>query len=196
MHWLRGSEPSGQDSRAVQVVSQSHWPQMRVLVLVVNAAKKAVSSTGGMAITVQNSQLFRHRVEHCVGERVERITRAIVERDFATFAEVTMKDSNQFHAVCMDSYPPIVYMNEVSHSVVRLVHSYNKHVGAARVAYTFDAGPNAVVYLLEEHVAEFVSLLVAAFPVSTEREADFVRGMPLDYLKVCGFVDGEGIILL
>lgn len=190
VHWLRGSEADGRDSRAVQVVPESHWPEMRVLVLVVNAGQKKVSSTGGMAITVQNSELFRHRVAHCVGERIERIKRAIGERDFATFAEITMKDSNQFHAVCLDSYPPIVYMNEVSHSVVRLVHKYNEHVGETRVAYTFDAGPNAVLYLLDKHVSEFVSLLMAAFPVGAEHGRDFVRGMPLDYLKVCVWFDG------
>lgn len=182
VHWLAGSDPGGRDSRAVQVAERAHWPDMRVLVLVVNATQKKVSSTNGMATTVQNSELFRHRIERCVGRRVERMKKAIAERDFATFAEITMKDSNQFHAVCLDSYPPIVYMNDVSHSIAQLVHKYNEHEGETRVAYTFDAGPNAVLYLLEKDVTAFVAVLSVAFPVSADKQAKFVRGMPVEFL--------------
>lgn len=182
MHWLAGSDPGGRDSRAVQVAERAHWPEMRVLVLVVNATQKKVSSTNGMATTVQNSELFRHRIERCVGRRVDRMKRAIAERDFATFAEITMKDSNQFHAVCLDSYPPIVYMNDVSHSIAQLVHKYNEHEGETRVAYTFDAGPNAVLYLLEKDVTAFVAVLSVAFPVSADKQAKFVRGLPVEFL--------------
>lgn len=183
VHWLRGSDPDGHDSRAVPIAERSHWPDMRVLVLVVSAAQKKVSSTSGMATTVQNSELFRHRVERCVGRRVERMKQAIAEKDFATFAEITMKDSNQFHAVCLDSYPPIVYMNDVSHRIVQLVHKYNEREGETRVAYTFDAGPNAVLYMLDKDVSAFVTLLTVAFPVTVDRVGKFVRGMPVDYLS-------------
>lgn len=36
-----------------------------------------------------------------------------------------MKDSNQFHAVALDTYPPAVYMNDVSHAIVDLIHCFN-----------------------------------------------------------------------
>lgn len=44
-----------------------------------------------------------------------------------------MKDSNQFHAVCLDTYPPCVYMNDVSHSVSALIHKYNEEAGEIKV---------------------------------------------------------------
>ncbi|KAN0069825.1 hypothetical protein V8E54_012131 [Elaphomyces granulatus] len=43
-------------------------------------------------------------------------------RDFSAFAEITMRDSNSFHATCLDSWPPIFYMNDISRAAVRLVH--------------------------------------------------------------------------
>ena len=37
-----------------------------------------------------------------------------------------MQDSNQLHAVCLDTYPPCVYMNTISHNIVQLVHEFNR----------------------------------------------------------------------
>ena len=61
-----------------------------------------------------------------------------------------MQDSNQFHAVCLDTYPPIFYMNDTSKAIIRLVHALNAFNGSICAAYTFDAGPNAVIYTLEK----------------------------------------------
>ncbi len=43
--WEMGQAADGSDSRAVQVVPETHWPEMRVLVAVVSDKKKTVSST-------------------------------------------------------------------------------------------------------------------------------------------------------
>lgn len=58
---------------------------------------------------------------------------AIENKDFSAFGKLTMQDSNQFHAVCLDTFPPAVYMNDVSHSIVDLIHSYNKKCGITKV---------------------------------------------------------------
>ena len=75
---------------------------------------------------------------------------AIEERDFQTFADMTIRDSNQFHAICQDTFPPCVYMNQTSHAVSDLVHQINQFYGENVVCYTFDAGPNACLFLLEK----------------------------------------------
>ena len=61
----------------------------------------------------------------------------IGERRFASFGELTMRDSNQFHATCLDTFPPIFYLNETSKAVIHLVHAYNKWKGRTAAAYTF-----------------------------------------------------------
>ena len=83
-------------------------------------------------------------------QRLEEIETAFLGHDFETFGKITMQDSNQFHAVCQDTYPPIFYMNDMSKSIIRLVHVINAHFGCIKAAYTFDAGPNAVIYCLDE----------------------------------------------
>ncbi|KAF8246424.1 diphosphomevalonate decarboxylase [Wilcoxina mikolae CBS 423.85] len=149
--WEQGSLPDGSDSLAQEVAPASHWPQMRAAILVVSAAKKGVSSTSGMQATVATSALFPHRANVVVPERMEKMKMAIKERDFETFAELTMKDSNQFHAVCLDTTPPIFYLNDVSRAAIRCVEEINRLARRKVAAYTFDAGPNAVVYYLEEN---------------------------------------------
>ncbi|KAI9815026.1 MAG: diphosphomevalonate decarboxylase [Pycnora praestabilis] len=156
--WDMGSEASGDDSKAVQVAPASHWPSMRALVLVVSAAKKGVSSTSGMQTTVKTSTLFPKRATEVVPARMKEMEKAIHERDFETFARVTMRESNSFHATCLDTEPPIFYMNDVSKAAIRTVENINEVAGKVIAAYTFDAGPNAVIYFLEENTNEVAGL--------------------------------------
>jgi diphosphomevalonate decarboxylase len=146
-----GSKADGSDSVAVEVAPASHWPTMRALILVVSAEKKGVSSTSGMQITVATSDLFQRRAEVVVPKHMELMQKAIKERDFETFAKVTMMDSNSFHATCLDTFPPIFYLNDVSRAAIRAVEDINKKAGKTVAAYTFDAGPNAVIYYEEEN---------------------------------------------
>jgi diphosphomevalonate decarboxylase len=106
---------------------------MRVVVLVVNDEQKKYSSTSGMKRSVETSQFLELRAAKVVPKRVEEMVGAIERKDFETFARVTMQDSNQFHSVCLDTYPPCFYMNDVSRAVVELVHLYNEYRGATKV---------------------------------------------------------------
>lgn len=148
--WREGKAEDGSDSMADQVAEAAHWPEMRALILVASAAKKGVSSTSGMQQTVATSGLFKERIATVVPQNMARMEKAIKEKDFESFAEVTMRDSNSFHATCADTYPPIFYMNDVSRAAVRAVEAINAKAGRTVAAYTFDAGPNAVVYYLEK----------------------------------------------
>ncbi|XP_065298949.1 diphosphomevalonate decarboxylase isoform X7 [Dermacentor albipictus] len=90
---------------------------------------------------------------------------------------IILVESNQLHAVCLDSYPPIHYMTSASWDVISLVHRYNRFYGTNKLAYSFDAGPNACLFLLEESLPEVLALIEYAFPTSTN-EVDFFRGRP------------------
>ncbi len=174
VRWEMGTREDGSDSLASQVVPETHWPEMRVLVLVVSDKKKDVSSTSGMLTTVQTSSLMAHRAAHVVPARMKAMEQALQQRDFAAFAELTMRDSNSFHAVCLDTYPPISYMTDISRRVVQVLTRFNG--SSPKVAYTFDAGPNAVIYLLEQHVPLVLGLIDHFFPSSKPTD-QFFRGL-------------------
>jgi diphosphomevalonate decarboxylase len=165
--WRKGSPPDWNDSRAVQIADEQHWPEMRALILVVSDQKKDTSSTTGMSTSVATSSLLKHRAESVVPVRMKQMEEAWLSKDFAAFAKLTMQDSNQFHGTCLDTYPPIFYMNDISRSIIRLITVYNEYYdGEIRAAYTFDAGPNAVLYVLEKHVVEVGALMLHYFPAA------------------------------
>ncbi|XP_072757603.1 diphosphomevalonate decarboxylase [Anoplolepis gracilipes] len=183
VRWHMGQDKYGTDSIAKQIVPASHWPEMRVLVLVVNDEQKKVSSAIGMKRSIETSQFLQYRITHTVPERTNKMQEAIVEKDFKIFAELTMKDSNQMHAVCLDTYPPCVYMNNISHSIVNLIHSYNDAVNDVKVAYTFDAGPNATLYLLEKDVSAVMGILNHFFPPLENVTIEYKRGLSVEEIK-------------
>lgn len=178
VEWQMGERADGKDSVARQVAPESHWPELRVLILVVNAEKKSTSSTVGMQTSVETSTLLKFRAESVVPARMAEMTRCIQERDFQGFGQLTMKDSNQFHATCLDTFPPISYLSDTSRRIMHLVHRFNAHYGQTRVAYTFDAGPNAVIFTLEDTVAEFVAAVRHIFPPKLNGDK-FLKGLPV-----------------
>lgn len=179
--WEMGAEATGNDSRAVEIAPVEHWPEMRAAILVVSDDKKDTPSTAGMQTTVATSDLFRRRVEDVVPRRFEEMKAAIRQRDFATFGDLTMRDSNSFHAVCLDSCPPIFYLNDTSKQIIKLVHLLNEHAKETIAAYTFDAGPNAVIYYEQRHEATVLGLLHQYFgQVPGWRSTDYAP-VPIDF---------------
>ena len=174
--WDMGDKADGSDSTARLVGPASHWPQLKVLILVVSDSKKAVSSTAGMQTSVETSPLLQHRANAVVPERMFEMEAAYKRRDFAAFATLAMQDSNQFHATCLDTHPPIFYLTDASRAVIQMCHAFNQASGAVRVGYTFDAGPNAVLLMQEADMPAVLAAVMKYFPPSDAKaDASFVN---------------------
>ncbi|EDW01104.1 diphosphomevalonate decarboxylase [Drosophila grimshawi] len=184
VQWQRGSSADGSDSIAVQLSPATHWPNMHMLILVVNDARKKTGSTSGMQRAVETSALIQHRATQVVPQRSKELKVAIEKRDFNAFATITMKESNQLHAIALDTFPPCVYMNDVSHSIVNFVHEYNEEAGSLHVAYTFDAGPNGCLYVLDEHVPHLLAAIQLAFPNDAQQSVEYLKGIPVPAVAV------------
>lgn len=68
-------------------------------------------------------------------------------------------------------------MNDISHSIVNAVHAFNKLEGETKVCYTFDAGPNACLYLLEKNVKRVLSFINFVYPNDKQRTNEYIRGI-------------------
>ncbi|KAH7699864.1 diphosphomevalonate decarboxylase [Aphelenchoides avenae] len=160
VHWKVLSEP--EESICESIVDNTHWPELRSVIIVINACEKKVGSSDGMQRTATTSTLMKTRLEEVVPCRVQRLREAIRNKDFVSLAEVTMMESNQLHAVCLDAYPPLHYLNDSSFRLIDFVHDFNDHFGI-RLAYTFDAGPNSCLFLEQHSLSLLLQALQRSF---------------------------------
>jgi len=144
VEWKAGKQRGGRDSYSVQLAQKSHWKGIVDIVAITDAGRKKIGSEKGMDITVKTSKLFKKRLLE-VPSRLSRMRRAIRERDFEALAALCMEDSDSMHASMAESRPPIVYLNETSKKIMRVVREMNARGGRSVAGYTFDAGPNAHV---------------------------------------------------
>lgn len=169
--WIMGKDDNGSDSIAVQLADEKHWDDLVILIAVVSSRQKETSSTSGMRESVETSMLLQHRAKEVVPKRILRMEEAIQNRDFASFANLACVDSNQFHAVCLDTCPPIFYMNDTSHRIISYVEKWNRSEETPQVAYTFDAGPNAVLIARNREVAtHLLQRMLFYFPPNADTD--------------------------
>ncbi|KAL7252689.1 hypothetical protein ACSBR1_007286 [Camellia fascicularis] len=169
--WIMGKNDDGSDSIAVQLADEKHWDELVIVIAVVSSRQKETSSTSGMRETVETSMLIKHRAKEVVPKRIVEMEEAIKNRDFPSFAHLACADSNQFHAVCMDTSPPIFYMNDTSHRIIGCVEKWNRLEESPQVAYTFDAGPNAVMIARNRKVAALLlQRLLFHFPPNADTD--------------------------
>ncbi|CAH8673704.1 unnamed protein product [Schistosoma rodhaini] len=154
-----------------QLFPASYWPELRVLICVTNENPKPVGSTDAMLCCVKTSYLFRNSRVPSSKIHEKEIISALKDRDFSALAEVTMRESNQLHALCLDTWPPCIYLNELSHSIMDFVHSINNYFMKNVVAYTFDAGPNAFLLTESQNISVVLKYLVECFGYTVEADS-------------------------
>ena len=135
VEWHQGTDHAS--SYAESIATPEYW-DLRDVVAVVSEAHKEVGSRQGHT-TANTSDLQAARVSGAV-ERLRIVKQAILERDFAPFAEVVEYDSNLMHAVMMTSRPPLFYWQPATLSVMAKIRQLRQ--GGLDVCYTLDAGPN------------------------------------------------------
>jgi len=157
--WKMGSRKDGSDSYAVQIAPASHWQHLRNVIAITDAGRKLIGSDMGMQLTVKGSALYKERLKR-MPSLICNMKSAIRSRNLASFLSLTMKESSNMHAVMLDSTPPIIYLNDISHAIMRAVNAFNEEAGEIAAGYTFDAGPNAHVYTTDKHARKIERMLM------------------------------------
>lgn len=156
--WIK---EGGNDSHAVQLYDEKYW-KLNVMLIIVNNEKKEISSSKGMKMTKETSSFINFRVDNVVPLHINKIKEGFKNKDFNIVGEIIMKDSNNFHAVCRDTFPPICYMNSQSEYIIKCVNAINTKENKIICAYTFDAGSNGFVIFEENNKEKIVSFFKEA----------------------------------
>lgn len=178
VEWVCGCSGDPFDSVSKQVFHHTHWPDLRVVVVQVSSSEKSVSSSEGMKRSFETSDFLKLRVgSNQVAKRMNTLKMAIEKRDFETFSLIAMKESNCLHAICQDTFPPIEppYMCPTSHKIVQFVHALNALFFRTVCSYTFDAGPNAFIFLLEPDIKLFFSFFLSIFSYKVAKDPAMSR---------------------
>lgn len=117
-------------------------PEMRLVIVTVNAAQKAVSSREAMRRTAATSPFYREWVT-CTEETLERMVAACDSGDIDEIGRIAETHALRMHAVIQSCDPPIRYLSPRSHEIFDAVAALR---GAGTTAWaTADAGPNVAV---------------------------------------------------
>jgi len=144
VEWQAGT--TDEDSFAFSIAAADHW-NLVDCVAVVSASHKKTGSTEGHAIA-PTSPLQEARVADAP-RRLDLCRRAILDKDFNSFAAIVELDSDMMHAVMMTSTPALHYWKPASLAVMNTVRQWR--MDGLKACYTVDAGANVHVICPAEH---------------------------------------------
>ena len=160
VRWHCGSLADGGDSFAESFAEPGHWPELAILVVMLDSRAKGVSSTKGMARCAQSSPHFDAWVAQC-GRLAPRAASAVISRDFRKLASVSRSSAMSMHALCLTACPPILYVTPETVKALELVSELSARLP---LFHTLDAGPNPILFTLDDHVDEVAGAMAAHFP--------------------------------
>lgn len=159
VEWQEGTLSDGSDSCAIPLAPANFWP-LAVVVAVVEAGPKPISSREAMQRTVDTSPFFpawRQRVN----EDLPVVREAIARRELALLGAVAERNCLSMFATMLGAAPPVQYWRPGSVAAMQRVQALRQ--GGLNVWFTMDAGPNVKV-ICEPSDAESVCVAMASVP--------------------------------
>ena len=168
VEWHRGFETKSELEKDVEAVSRlaiakkvefdalDYWIEnLTIFICVVQPEEgqnefKDIPSTDGMKLSLETSELLKLRLENDLpSKHITELKKALQDKDFNTFSKVTIQESNQLHAICLDTLPALFYMNQSSKHIANLVRDLNAAQDDNIAAYSIDAGFHVQVFTLK-----------------------------------------------
>lgn len=141
VEWPAGTRDDGLDSHGVPIAGPDWW-DVRMIVAVIAAGPKDVSSTDGMVRTQATSPYFDAWTKVAAAD-VPEARAAVLARDLPRLGAIAERSALRMHATTMAADPPFLYWRPATLQALERVRDLRRQgIGAWA---TMDAGPNVKV---------------------------------------------------
>ncbi|MFN3909771.1 MAG: diphosphomevalonate decarboxylase [Candidatus Anstonellaceae archaeon] len=144
-------------SYSKSLFSPTHWKELKIIYLILGKEEKKIKSRVGMQHSLSTNPLYYHWVEYEEKTLLPSLLDSIKAKDFEKFAMICMQASNALHSIMLNTYPPIIYLNDKSRKLIEVISELNTNEIIA--AYTFDAGPNPIIFTLDKNQKKVLDAL-------------------------------------
>src|SRR5699024_6364935 len=117
-------------------------PDMRMIIVTVDRARKAVSSREAMRATAATSPFYAGWVSS-TEDYLRQMLAACRASDFTRIGEITESHALRMHGLIQSTVPPIRFLNPTSHAIFDSVAEAREQ--GIEAYSTADAGPNVAV---------------------------------------------------
>lgn len=156
--WKRGDNPDGTDSYAEQLMPPEAWPEVRMLVVVLEPRPKPISSRAGMTQTVATSPMYPAWLE-TVGGDLDAARKALFAKDLEALGTVAEANALKMHATMLTTLPTILYWQPTTVALMHRVWELRRD--GIPGWFTIDAGPNVKVLTDAAHIDQLANALAA-----------------------------------
>ncbi len=156
--WKKGDRPDGLDSYAEQLMPPEAWPEVRMLVVVLEPRPKPISSRSGMTQTVATSPMYPAWLE-TVGADLDTARNALFAHDLEALGTVAEANALKMHATMLTTLPTILYWQPTTVALMHRVWELRRD--GIPGWFTIDAGPNVKVLTDAVHATQLAEALGA-----------------------------------
>lgn len=139
----------------------SHWPELRVLVAIVTAGTKSVSSREAMERTKRTSPLYSSWLKESDNIFSQALS-ATQNKDLNTLGTLMQKSYLQMFSTMFTCVPPIFYWQSESLALIKSCEQIR--IEGISVWETMDAGPQVKILCLENDIEFLQQRLSQQFP--------------------------------
>ena len=137
-----------------------------MIMLVLNDAKKVISSRKGMEICTKTSKNFENWVKQSEIDFVE-MKKYLAENDFEKVGKLTEENALRMHETPLTATPSFSYLSDKSHEAMSFVRKLREN--GEKCYFTMDAGPNVKVLCLEKDLDRLKEIFEKKYRVIASR---------------------------
>ncbi len=154
--WRKGDRPDGLDSYAEQLMPPEAWPEIRMLVVVLEPRPKPISSRAGMTQTLETSPMYPAWLSTLEAD-LTAAKKALFAHDLETLGTVAEANALKMHATMITTLPTILYWQPTTVALMHRVWELRRD--GLPAWFTIDAGPNVKVLTDAAHASRLAEAL-------------------------------------